>query len=343
MSSEPKKQTGHTGWPPKQGLYDPQYEHDSCGVGFVVNIKGKKSHKIIRDALQVLINLNHRGACGCEANTGDGAGILMQLPHGFFKEVCRKDKIKLPAAGEYGVAMVFLPRDANDRRTCEKMFENIVVEEGQKFLGWRVVPTNNASLGATAKAGEPFVQQAFIRRGAKTAEDLAFERKLYVIRKRAERSIRYGPVQGGHWFYISSLSSRTLIYKGMLLTEQMDEFFPDLKNAAMESALALIHSRFSTNTFPSWDRAHPYRYIAHNGEINTLRGNINWMHARQAMFQSDLFGDDMQEAPPHHQHGRQRFRHVRQLPGVARAGRTLPASRHHDDDSRAVGQPRNDE
>ncbi len=286
------------GLPPKQGLYDPQFEHDACGVGFVVNIKGKKSHKIIRDALTVLINLNHRGACGCEANTGDGAGILMQMPHSFFKEVSRKDKIKLPPLGDYGVAMAFLPRDPNERRTCETMFENIVVEEGQKFLGWRIVPTNNSSLGATARASEPFVQQAFIRRSPKLADDMAFERKLYVIRKRAERAIRYSAVKGGHWFYVSSLSSSTLVYKGMLLTEQMDEYFPDLKNPAMESALALVHSRFSTNTLPSWERAHPYRYIAHNGEINTLRGNVNWMHARQAMFQSDLFGDDMKKLLP---------------------------------------------
>jgi glutamate synthase (ferredoxin) len=267
-------------------------------VGFVVNIKGKKSHKIIQDALTILVNLNHRGACGCEANTGDGAGILMQMPHGFFKEVSRKEKIKLPPLGDYGVAMVYLPRDPNERRTCETMFENIVVEEGQKFLGWRIVPTDNSTLGATAQESEPFMQQAFIRRDAKLADDMAFERKLYVIRKRAERAIRYGGIKGGHWFYISSLSCRTLVYKGMLLTEQMEAYYPDLKNPAMESALALVHSRFSTNTFPSWDRAHPYRYIAHNGEINTLRGNVNWMHARQAMCQSDLFGDDFKKLLP---------------------------------------------
>ena len=183
------------------------------------------------------------------------------------------------------------------------MFENIVVEEGQKFLGWRTVPTNNATLGATAKAGEPLMRQVFIRRNAKLADDLAFERKLYVIRKRAENGhpLRHQS-RGGHSFYMSSLSCRTLVYKGMLLTEQMDQYFPDLTNPAMESALALVHSRFSTNTFPSWDRAHPYRYIAHNGEINTLRGNINWMHARQAMFESDLFGDDLPEDPARHQH-----------------------------------------
>ncbi len=298
MSENKEEALKPNGFPPKQGLYDPQFEHDACGVGFVVNIKGRKSHKIIRDALTVLINLNHRGACGCEANTGDGAGILIQIPHSFFKEVSRKEKIKLPPLGDYGVAMVFLPRDPNERRTCETMFENIVVEEGQKFLGWRIVPTNNASLGATARESEPFVQQAFIRRNPKLADDMAFERKLYVIRKRAERAIRYSGIKGGHWFYVSSLSSNTLVYKGMLLTEQMDEFFPDLKNPAMESALALVHSRFSTNTFPSWDRAHPYRYIAHNGEINTLRGNVNWMHARQAMCESELFGDDMKKLLP---------------------------------------------
>src|SRR5580658_5602604 len=298
MSMMSTERVGPIGPPPKQEKYDPQFEHDSCGVGFVVNIKGKKSHKIIRDALTILVNLNNRGACGCEANTGDGAGILLQMPHGFFKEVSRKDRIKLPSLGEYGVAMVYLPRDPNERRTCETLFENIVVEEGQKFLGWRVVPTDNSSLGATARESEPCVQQAFIRRNAKLTDEMAFERKLYVIRKRAERAIRYSGIKGGHWFYISSLSGRTLIYKGMLLTEQMDQYFADLNNPAMESALALVHSRFSTNTFPSWERAHPNRYIAHNGEINTLRGNINWMHARQAMFQSDLFGDDLRKILP---------------------------------------------
>src|SRR6202453_3078048 len=298
MTPEQKNERPLNGLPPKQGLYDPQFEHDACGVGFVVNIKGRKSHKTIRDGLTVLVNLNHRGACGCEANTGDGAGILMQTPHAFFKEVTRRDKIKLPPLGEYGVGMVFLPRDPNERRTCETLFENIVVEEGQEFFGWRNVPTDNSTLGATARAGEPSVQQAFIRRNAKLQDEMAFERKLYVIRKRAERAIRYSGVKGGHWFYTSSLSCRSLVYKGMLLTEQMDEYFPDLKNPAMESALALVHSRFSTNTFPSWERAHPYRYIAHNGEINTLRGNINWMHARQAMFQSDLFGDDIKKLLP---------------------------------------------
>ncbi|HWX21565.1 MAG TPA: glutamate synthase large subunit [Candidatus Binatia bacterium] len=285
--------------PGKQGLYDPQFEHESCGVGFVVNIKGRKSHGIIQNALQVLLNLDHRGACGCEANTGDGAGILIQPPHEFLRLVAKEARVRLPSAGDYGVGMVFLPRDAAQRAECERAFAGIVAEEGQKLLGWRTIPTNNGSLGATAKASEPFMRQVFIGRSSKLADDMAFERKLYVIRKRAENAICYsGKIKGGDFFYFSSLSFKTVVYKGMLLTTQLREYYPDLSHPAMESALALVHSRFSTNTFPSWNRAHPYRYMAHNGEINTLRGNINWMHARQAMFESDLFGDDIKKVLP---------------------------------------------
>src|SRR5882757_3713759 len=285
--------------PGKQGLYDPQFEHDACGVGFVVNIKGEKSHTIIRQALQLLLNLDHRGACGCEANTGDGAGIIIQPPHDFLKLVAKEARVSLPPAGEYGVGMVFMPTKRSEWAECEKLFAIIVAEEGQILLGWRTVPTNNASLGATARASEPFMRQVFIGRNKKLADDLAFERKLYVIRKRAENAIRYsGKVDGGDFFYVSSLSFRTLVYKGMLLTTQLTEYYPDLSHPAMESALALVHSRFSTNTFPSWTRAHPYRYLAHNGEINTLRGNINWMHARQAIFESDLFGSDIKKILP---------------------------------------------
>jgi len=288
-----------TGPPAKQGLYDPQFEHDSCGVGFVVNIKGRKSHAIIRQALEALANLDHRGACGCEANTGDGAGILIQPPHEFFKLVAREAHLTLPSAGEYGVGMIFLPPEPAQRAECEKIFDEIVAEEGQTVLGWRTIPTNNTDLGKSAKAAEPFMRQVFIARSSKLADEMAFERKLYVIRKRAENAIRYaGKVAGGEFFYVSSLSFKTVIYKGMLLTTQLPEYYPDLLHPAMESALALVHSRFSTNTFPSWNRAHPYRYMAHNGEINTLRGNINWMHARQAMFESDLFGDDIKKILP---------------------------------------------
>jgi glutamate synthase (ferredoxin) len=279
-------------------LYDPHYEHDSCGVGFVVNVKGRKSHAIVRDALTILINLRHRGACGCENNTGDGAGILVQMPHEFLQQACDEARIRLPAPREYGCGLVFLPPDSAQRRRCEAEFERIVREEGQTLLGWRNLPTNNGTLGETARAGEPFIRQVFIGRDPKITEDLAFERKLYVIRRRAENSIRYGHLEYGRWFYIPSLSHRTLVYKGMLMAEQLGPYFPELEDPLMQSALALVHSRFSTNTFPSWDRAHPYRFIAHNGEINTLRGNINWIHARQALFQSRLFGDDLHRVLP---------------------------------------------
>ncbi len=284
--------------PGKQGLYDPQFEHDACGVGFVANVKGHKSHSIIQQAIQVLLNLDHRGACGCEANTGDGAGILMQMPHEFFKVATKQSDVSLPGFGEYGVGMVFLPPDAAERRECEKVFERIVIEEGQRLLGWRDIPTNNNSLGDTAKASEPFMRQIFIGRSAKLSDDMAFERKLYVIRKRAENTIRYGKMAGGAFFYVASLSYKTLVYKGMLMPGQVDAYYADLKHPAMDTALALVHSRFSTNTFPSWERSHPYRYMAHNGEINTLRGNINWMRARQAMMESDLFGDDLKKIFP---------------------------------------------
>jgi glutamate synthase (ferredoxin) len=294
-----RKATPRTKAPAAQGLYDPQFEHEACGVGFVVNIKGQKSHALIPQALQILTNLDHRGACGCEANTGDGAGILIQTPHDFLKLVAREGRVTLPGRNEYGIGMVFMPHPPAQRAECERIFAQIVAEEGQKLLGWRTVPTNNSSLGKTAKASEPIMRQVFIGRGSKVADDLAFERKLYVIRKRAENAIRYsGKVAGGDWFYISSLSFKTVVYKGMLLTQQLGEYYPDLGHPAMASAMALVHSRFSTNTFPSWNRAHPYRYMAHNGEINTLRGNINWMHARQALFESDLFGEDMKKILP---------------------------------------------
>ncbi|MEY4938579.1 MAG: hypothetical protein RIQ93_314 [Verrucomicrobiota bacterium] len=286
------------GLPPKQGLYDPWFEHDACGVGFVVDMHGRKSHKILADALQVLRNLDHRGASGAETNTGDGAGVLLQMPHKFFLEVCKLSRISLPEAGHYGCGLFFLPRNPTVRRKIEEKFEQLVQSEGQTFLGWRTVPTNSAPLGDTARSCEPFMRQAFIGRGSGVTDDLAFERKLYVIRKRAYTDIRTSTLSGAEYWYVASLSMRTLVYKGMLTTEQVDQYFPDLKHPAMETALALVHSRFSTNTFPSWERAHPYRYLAHNGEINTLRGNINWMHARQALFESELFGEDVKKILP---------------------------------------------
>src|SRR5437870_1595115 len=286
------------GLPPKQGLYDPQFEHDACGVGFVVNIKGEKSREIVEQALTVLQNLDHRGACGCEENTGDGAGILIQIPHTFFQDACAGLGFHLTDPVEYGVGMIFLPDDRKQRRQFEKILEQIIAQEGQKLLGWRKVLTNNLYLVDTAKACEPFVRQVFIGRGEAVKDDLAFERKLYVIRRRAENAIRYAGLPGGDFFYISSLSCRTIIYKGMLTLRQLMTFYPDLSDQAVESAIAVVHSRFSTNTFPSWGRAHPYRYLIHNGEINTLRGNENWMHARQGMLASELFGDDLKKVFP---------------------------------------------
>jgi glutamate synthase (ferredoxin) len=281
-----------------EGLYDSRYEHDACGVGFVVNIKGQRSNQILCQALTALVNLRHRGACGCEPNTGDGAGVLFQKPHAFLQKECARLGISLPSPAEYGVGMVFLPPDKSERYKCEKLFEEIADTEGQRLLGWRTVPTCDASLGNTAKASEPVVRQVFIGRDLKLSDDMAFERKLYVIRRLAERGIRYAGIKGGEHFYISSLSHKTIVYKGMLMSEQLEQFYPDLADPAMATALALVHSRFSTNTFPSWNRAHPYRYVAHNGEINTLRGNINWMHARQSLFQSDVFGDDIKKVLP---------------------------------------------
>ena len=286
------------GLPRKQGLYDPWFEHDACGVGFVVDIKGRKSHRILQQALQVLMNLDHRGASGSEPNTGDGAGVLMQMPHGFFSAVCKTARIDLPAPGEYGSGLVFLPRNLTKRRRLEEKFEQIIHSEGQTVLGWRTVPTNNGSLGETAKSCEPSIRQVFIGRNQNLTDPMAFERKLYVIRKRAYNEIRTSTMDGAEYWYLCSLSYKTFVYKGMLLTTQLEDYFPDLREPGMETALALVHSRFSTNTFPSWTRAHPYRYLAHNGEINTLRGNINWMHAREALFVSDAFGEDIKKVLP---------------------------------------------
>jgi len=299
---------GEPSWvaPPAQGLYDPQHEHDACGVGFVVDLKGRKSSTIVQQGIQVLLNLKHRGACGCETNTGDGAGILLQTPHEFFAEEADKLKIKLPEPGRYGVGAVFLPADRASREACERLFEQAVREEGQELLGWRTVPTDNSSLGPTARASQPIIRQIIIgQRGAgldaaeqmPALDDLNFDRKLYVIRRKVRHAARKAGIPSAH-FYIPSLSSRTVVYKGMLNPEQLRDFYPDLASDRVVSALAMVHSRFSTNTFPNWSRAHPYRLIAHNGEINTLRGNVNWMHARESMFASKLFGDDLKKLIP---------------------------------------------
>ena len=285
--------------PEKQGLYDPSFEHDACGTGFVAHVKGQRSHEIVRQALTALENMSHRGASGSEPNTGDGAGILLQVPHAFLAKVCAEEGFQLPKPGRYGVGMVFLPPNPEQRQVCEQRFMDIVIEEGQTILGWRTVPTNNRLLGATAVASQPFIRQVFIQCSEDIEDEMAFERKLYVIRKLAEKHIRYNDqVQGCGSFYLASLSYKTIVYKGMLLAKQVDPFYPDLSDTDLVSAIALIHSRFSTNTFPSWERAHPNRYINHNGEINTIQGNVNWMLARETTLQSDLFGEDLKRILP---------------------------------------------
>jgi glutamate synthase (ferredoxin) len=267
-------------------------------VGFVVDVKGRKSHRIVQQAIEALRNLDHRGACGCEVNTGDGAGVLLQMPHKFLVEACKKARIALPESGQYGCGLVFLPPNPTKRRKLEEQLSHIVQSTGLTLLGWRTVPTDSSMLGESAQDSEPFIRQVFIARPPDLVDEMAFERLLYVVRKRAYNEIRASTADGAEYWYIASLSYKTLVYKGMLLTEQLPQYFPDLQSPLMESAIALVHSRFSTNTFPSWDRAHPYRYIAHNGEINTLRGNINWIKAREALFESELFGDQMRALLP---------------------------------------------
>lgn len=282
-----------------QGLYDPRFEHDSCGVGFIVDMKGRQSHSIVQQAIQVLCNLAHRGACGCEENTGDGAGIMTQMPDAFLRSVTPGP---LPPAGEYGVGLVFLPHDAAARATIVELFAQVTAEEGQTLIGWRDVPTDHSLVGPSAVAVEPAFAQVFIGStlGASDDAQARFDRKLYVIRKRLETAVDALPFDADvkKAFYVCSLSSRTLVYKGMLKADQIAPMFPDLADPLYVSALALVHQRFSTNTFPAWPLAHPFRFVAHNGEINTLTGNINWMLAREGLLQSSVFGDDLKKVLP---------------------------------------------
>jgi len=285
------------GLPPAQGLYDPAHEHDACGMGFVASIRGQKSHEIIRKGIQVLINLTHRGACGCDPETGDGAGILIQIPHRFFARECASLGFELPAPGAYAVGMTFLPVEKHQRLQCEGILERIVREEGLAVLGWRDTPVDGAAVGRVARASQPYIEQIFVGCPAGMDED-AFERKLYVVRKLAESEVAASEMEEGGMFYLPSLSARTIVYKGLLLAPQIANFYGELSDPDVTSALCLVHQRFSTNTFPSWQLAHPYRYIAHNGEINTLRGNVNWMYARQSVLKSELFGDDLKKLLP---------------------------------------------
>ncbi|MCD7035418.1 glutamate synthase large subunit [Metabacillus sp. GX 13764] len=278
------------GFPKSQGLYDPSQEHEACGIGMIANIDGTKSHAIVQNAINILSNLEHRGGQSADISTGDGAGILTQIPHRYFKKQCEREEIYLPPEGSYGIGMVFLSQDHVIRNESKEMFEQIIREEGQDFLGWRTVPVNDSFVGHEAKKTQPFVSQVFIAPSKEMTDQMDFERKLYVIRKRAEKLI---PEKEGHEaFYISSLSTRTIIYKGMLIPEQLDSFYIDLTHPDFASALALVHSRFSTNTFPSWERSHPNRMTIHNGEFNTLRGNVNWMRAREELCVSDYFSEE---------------------------------------------------
>ncbi|MFQ5598259.1 MAG: glutamate synthase large subunit [Nitrospiria bacterium] len=291
-----KKKTFIPHLPPRQGLYDPAHEHDACGIGFVVNIKGIRSHDIVQKGFQILQNLTHRGAVGADPDTGDGAGILLQIPHALFEQIAGENAISLPPQGAYGVGMIFLPSEANERKACERLLEKIIEEEDQHLLGWRAVPTKDDHIGRIANKTRPNIRQVFIARGILSENE--FERKLYLIRKRVENAVRESAIGDKSSFYICSLSCRTIIYKGLLLPEQLPFFYPDLSDPQTESALALVHSRFSTNTFPAWPLAHPYRYTCHNGEINALKGNVNWMRARQGRFSSKLFGDSLEELFP---------------------------------------------
>ncbi len=281
----------------KQGLYDPQYEHDACGMGFIVNLNGEKSHEVVRKGIEILINLTHRGACGCDPETGDGAGITIQIPHEFFARECSRLGFSLPPAGVYGVGMMFLPVEPKQRLICEGIVERIAREEGLTVLGWRDTPVRADAIGRHARATQPYIEQVFIR-GAVNMDQDELERKLYVVRRRAETEVLETELSEKDFFYVPSMSSRMIIYKGLLLAPQIDDFYKELRDPETRSSMCMVHQRFSTNTFPTWQLAHPYRYICHNGVINTVRGNINWMNARESTLRSNLFGDSLEKVFP---------------------------------------------
>ncbi len=289
------------GLPQKQGLYDPAFEKDNCGVGFVADIKGRASHQIVRDADHINRRMVHRGACGCETNTGDGAGMLTTLPHKFLAKVAKQDLgVTLPEPGRYAAGIVFLPMDESERAPCREAVEQFAAEQGLQVLGWRVVPVDadNADIGPTARAAMPYIEQLFVA-AADGVEGDALERQLYLIRKRATHRLRNDEsLSQREMFYVCTLSTKVLVYKGMLNPDQVTRFYADLNDPDYETHLAMVHARFSTNTFPSWDRAQPNRFMSHNGEINTRQGNINWMHAREGVAKSNLFGDELEKVFP---------------------------------------------
>ena len=280
--------------PAAQGLYDPVNEHDACGVGFVCNIKNRKSHEIILQGLEILERLNHRGAVGADPKAGDGAGMLVQIPDAFFRAVI---DFTLPPAGRYGVGHIFLPQNTNEQREMEEIVNRHVEEGGQRVLGWRDVPVDGSVLGESVLSSEPVIRQIFIACDPNCPDQDSFERKLFTIRKRMDNSIREAGIQKTA-YYVTSMSSRTITYKGMLLAGQVGRYYLDLQDDRFQSALALVHQRFSTNTFPTWDLAQPFRMICHNGEINTLRGNVNWMTARRHTMRSDVLGEDLDKIWP---------------------------------------------
>jgi glutamate synthase (NADPH) large chain len=285
----------HPYMPERQGLYDPAQEHDACGVGFVCNIGGEASHDVVQRGLQVLVNLTHRGAAGADPDTGDGAGLLLQIPHRFLAHHCGRADIALPQPGEYAVGMLFLPQDAGRRARCEQVVETAIQIEGQSVLGWRDVPVRPDAIGATARRTLPFIRQVLVLSGPGCEDTERFERKLYAVRRRIEQAL--SPLEFPE-FHCASLSSRTLCYKGLLLAHQIKHFYPDLADPRLETALALVHQRYSTNTWPTWDLAQPFRFLCHNGEINTIRGNVNWMRAREAAMRSELWGEDLAKLFP---------------------------------------------
>ena len=287
----------NVGIPEAQGLYRPEQEHDACGLGFVANIEGHKSHDIVLKGIKILVNHTHRGACGCDPETGDGAGILIQIPHEFFERECAKLGFTLPPPGEYGVGMMFLPVEQHDRMLAKGIVEQTAKKLGLSVLGWRDTPIDGNTIGRVARNSQPYIEQIFVRRPSGMDQD-ALERKLYVLQKSATTAVAKSDLKEKELFYIPSLSTRTIVYKGLLLAPQIASFYKELSDPEVTSALCLVHQRFSTNTFPSWKLAHPYRYICHNGEINTLRGNMNWMYARQSVLASPLFGKDIAKLLP---------------------------------------------
>src|SRR6056297_1124313 len=278
----------------KQGLYLPEFEHDNCGAGFICSLKGKKSNDIIHKALDILIRLEHRGAVSADGKTGDGAGILIEIPHDFFKKTC---EFKLPDFKEYAVGMVFLPQSKNQGKICREILEEEIISQGLNLIGWREVPVNRACLGSIASLSEPNVQQVFIGKGDDVSAE-SFNAKLFAARKIAEHRIEKSELSESEYFYLPSLSTNTIIYKGLLMPQDINVYYRDLNEPDVVTKLALVHQRFSTNTFPTWDLAQPFRYMCHNGEINTLRGNLSRMKAREELFESEKFGEDLKEIIP---------------------------------------------